>query len=148
MTPPGNSGLDYTEGPNGEPAGRGNFRGAATTTVDIRVVKFIRFSGAKELQLMAEFFNITNRVNRGRNFERTFESASFGEWDQSGLETNQFQMQIGVRFNFGRTTLTRRLTHLVTARRCLTPALSLKEREYEGRREPPLFTEKGPAEEG
>ena len=98
--PAGNSGLDYTEGPNGEPAGRGNFRGAATTTVDIRVVKFIRFSGAKELQLMAEFFNITNRVNRGRNFERTFESASFGEWDQSGLETNQFQMQIGVRFNF------------------------------------------------
>ena len=93
--------LDMVEGPNGEPAGRGNFRGESTMTVDLRVAKMLNLGGAKQLQLMAEFFNLFNRVNRGRNLGEPRQLCSqFGLWDQSGLETNQFQMQIGVRFNF------------------------------------------------
>lgn len=92
--------LDFTTGPNGEPAGRGNFRGESTITADLRVAKFINLGGAKQLQVMAEFFNLFNRVNRGRNFSETFESLQFGQWDQAGIVGNQFQMQIGVRFNF------------------------------------------------
>ena len=91
---------DWAPGPNGETAGRGNFRGDPTYTVDLRVAKMINLGGAKQLQIMAEFFNLFNTVNRGRNFEEQFDSAAFGQWDQSGLETNQFQVQLGVRFNF------------------------------------------------
>ena len=40
-----------------------------------------------------------NRVNRGLNFEETFESPNFGQWTQA-LRTNQLQMQLGVRFQF------------------------------------------------
>ena len=91
---------DFSPGPNGEVAGRGNFRGDPTYTLDLRVAKFLNFGGAKQLQLFAEFFNLFNRVNKGRNFDDRFESTSFGQWDQAGLFTNQFQMQLGVRFNF------------------------------------------------
>jgi hypothetical protein len=92
--------LDFTEGPNGEPAGRGNFRGDPTVTFDIRIAKFFRFGDDKNIQAFFETFNLFNRVNKGRNFEQTFESAAFGEWNQGGLETNQLQMQLGVRFQF------------------------------------------------
>jgi hypothetical protein len=92
--------LDLVAGPNGEPAGRGNFNGESTITLDLRVAKFINFGGAKQLQVFAEFFNLFNRVNRGRNFGENVDSAQFGLWDQAGLITNQFQMQIGARFNF------------------------------------------------
>jgi hypothetical protein len=91
--------LDFTEGPNGEPAGRGNFRGEPTYLFDFRLAKFFRFGGDKNLQLMFETFNLFNTVNEGTNLEQTFESANFGGWTQ-GLETNQFQMQLGVRFQF------------------------------------------------
>ena len=50
---------------------------------------------------MFEFFNLFNRVNRGREFENTFESSNFGQWNgvlEPGL--NQFQTQLGVRFSF------------------------------------------------
>jgi len=92
--------LDFTEGPNGEPAGRGNFRGDPTVTFDIRIAKFFRFGEDKNIQAFFETFNLFNRVNKGRNFEQTFESAAFGQWNQGGLETNQLQMQLGVRFQF------------------------------------------------
>jgi hypothetical protein len=91
--------CDYTAGPDGEEAGRGSFRGDPTFTFDIRLAKFFRFSGEKNLQLAFEVFNLANRVNKGRNFETTFESPNFGDWNQ-GLETNQLQMQLGVRFQF------------------------------------------------
>jgi hypothetical protein len=91
--------VDFTEGPDGEEAGRGNFRGDPTVTFDIRLAKFFRFAGDKNLQLAFEVFNMFNRVNKGRNFEQTFESPNFGGWNQ-GLETNQLQMQLGVRFQF------------------------------------------------
>ena len=91
---------DWAPGPNGEQAGRGNFNGDPTYTVDLRLAKFINFGEAKQLQIMAEFFNFFNTVNKGRNFEEQFDSNAYGQWDQSGLETNQYQMQIGVRFNF------------------------------------------------
>jgi hypothetical protein len=92
-------GCDYTVGPNGEEPGRGNFRGASTVTFDIRLAKFFRFGGDKNLQLAFETFNLFNTVNEGRNFETTFESPNFGQWNQ-GLETNQLQIQLGVRFQF------------------------------------------------
>jgi hypothetical protein len=91
--------VDFTEGPNGEDPGRGNFRGDPTVTFDIRLAKFFRFGEEQNLQVFFETFNLFNRVNKGRNFENTFESPNFGDWNQ-GLETNQLQMQLGVRYQF------------------------------------------------
>jgi hypothetical protein len=91
--------FDYTEGPNGESPGRGNFRGDPTVTFDIRLAKFFRFEDDMNLQAFFEVFNLFNRVNKGRNFETTFESPNFGDWNR-GLETNQLQIQLGVRFQF------------------------------------------------
>ncbi len=91
--------TDYTEGPNGEPAGRGNFRGDPTYTMDLRVAKLFKMGEVRELQLIFEAFNLFSTLNQGANFERTFESANFGNWT-GGLWTNQFQMQLGVRFSF------------------------------------------------
>ena len=91
--------ADYTPGPNGETPGRGNFRGEPVYNFDLRVVKFFRFGGQKELQAMFEVFNFFNRVQRGRNFEETFESPNFGGWT-GGVDLNQLQMQLGIRFNF------------------------------------------------
>ncbi|HSF20220.1 MAG TPA: carboxypeptidase regulatory-like domain-containing protein [Vicinamibacteria bacterium] len=92
--------ADWMPGPNGEPAGRGNFLGDQTITFDLRLAKFFRFGGEKNLQVMFETFNLFNRVNKGRNFIDTFESPSFGQWDEGGLETNQLQLQLGIRFQF------------------------------------------------
>ena len=92
-------GCDYTEGPNGESPGRGSFRGDPTITFDIRLAKFFRFGDDKNLQVAFETFNLFNRVNKGRNFEQVSESPNFGDWTQ-GLETNQLQIQLGVRFQF------------------------------------------------
>jgi hypothetical protein len=62
-------------------------------------VKFFRFGGDKDLEVMFEGFNLLNRVNRGPNFYRILESANFGDWTGQ-LWTNQFQAQLGVRFSF------------------------------------------------
>jgi hypothetical protein len=91
--------VDFTEGPNGEPPGRGNFRGDPTVTFDVRVTKLFRMGGETSLQVTFEGFNLFNRVNRGLNFTETFESPNFGLWNQ-GLETNQLQVQLCVRFQF------------------------------------------------
>jgi len=91
--------VDFTEGPEGEPPGRGNFRGDPTITLDLRVTKFFPMGRERNLQITFEAFNLFNRVNRGQNFTDTFESPNFGKWTQ-GLETNQLQVQLGVRFQF------------------------------------------------
>ena len=93
------SNTDFTEGPNGEAPGRGNFRGEPVVTFDIRIAKFFRFGEDKNVQVAFETFNLFNRVNRGQNFENTFQSPNFGGWNQ-GLDTNQLQIQLGVRFQF------------------------------------------------
>jgi hypothetical protein len=90
---------DFTPGPNGEEPGRGNFRGGSIYIFDLRIAKFFRFGGTKELQLMFEMFNLFNTVNRGEAFINTFESPSFGEPD-GRIVTNQFQTQLGIRFSF------------------------------------------------
>jgi Carboxypeptidase regulatory-like domain/TonB dependent receptor-like, beta-barrel len=93
--------ADFAPGPNGEPAGRGNFRGDKTSVLDLRVVKFFRFGGGRDLQVMFEGFNAFNRHNEGRELESTFESPNFGQWNgttEPGL--NQFQAQLGIRFTF------------------------------------------------
>jgi hypothetical protein len=48
---------------------------------------------------MAEFFNLFNRVNWGPNFGFVPEAGNFGQPDGQ-LFTNQFQMQLGVRYTF------------------------------------------------
>ncbi len=95
----GRRNSDYTPGPNGEPPGRGNFRGEPVYNLDLRVAKFFRFGGQKDLQLMFEVFNLLNRVQKERFFEETFESPNFGGWDGS-VTLPQLQMQLGVRFTF------------------------------------------------
>ena len=37
------------EGPNGEPGGLGNFRGEPVYNFDLRLAKFFRFSGQKDI---------------------------------------------------------------------------------------------------
>jgi hypothetical protein len=91
--------LDLVDGPNGEPAGRGNVLGDATHTLDFRLAKFFRFGGTKDLQVTFDGFNLFNRVNKGRNFEATQESSNFGNWTGE-LWTDQFQVQLGIRFTF------------------------------------------------
>lgn len=91
--------ADYTPGPNGEPPGRGNFRGEPVYNFDLRLAKFFRFGGQKEFQVMFEVFNFFNRLQRGRNLEDTFESPNFGKWNGS-VDLSQLQMQLGVRFTF------------------------------------------------
>ena len=87
-----------TEGPNGEPAGRGNFRGEPTHTIDMRLAKFFRF-GDRNLQVMFEAFNLFNRVNWGNKLNQIAESASFGQ-PTGELNIDQLQIQLGVRFTF------------------------------------------------
>jgi hypothetical protein len=65
----------------------------------MRVAKFFRFGDDNNIQITFETFNLFNTVNEGRNLEQTFESANFGGWTQ-GLETNQLQIQLGIRFQF------------------------------------------------
>jgi hypothetical protein len=96
----GNGNLyDFVPGPNGEPAGRGNFRGDPTYIMDVRLVRFFRFGETRSLQLIFEAFNLFNRVNWGSNFTETAESPNFGK-PTGELWTNQLQIQLGVRFNF------------------------------------------------
>ncbi len=90
--------IDMTEGPNGEPAGRGNFRGEPTHTIDMRLAKFFRF-GDRNLQVMFEAFNLFNRVNWGNKLNQIAESASFGQ-PTGELNIDQLQIQLGVRFTF------------------------------------------------
>ena len=90
---------DFVVGPNGEPPGRGNFRGDPTYILDLRVAKFFRFGETKNLQLMFEVLNLFNHVNWGRNFEDVTESPNFG-MPTGELWTNQRQVQLGVRFSF------------------------------------------------
>ncbi|MCI0410869.1 MAG: hypothetical protein L0191_20295, partial [Acidobacteria bacterium] len=93
--------AEFTPGPNGEPPGRGSFRGDPTYAVDLRVARMFRLGGARELQVSFEAFNLFNRVNRGRNFEQNFESANFGGWTGALTQgAEQFQAQLGVRFSF------------------------------------------------
>jgi hypothetical protein len=91
--------VDWDVGPNGEPPGRGNFRGDPTYIFDIRAVKIFRTSETTNLQAIFEFFNIFNRVNWGPEFEFNPESSNFGQ-PTGELFSNQFQMQLGIRFTF------------------------------------------------
>lgn len=95
----GGHNVDWAPGPNGEPAGRGNFRGDPTYIFDVRAVKVFRTSETTNLQAVIEFFNIFNRVNWGPNYENVPESANFNQ-NQGELFSNQFQMQLGIRFTF------------------------------------------------
>jgi hypothetical protein len=90
--------VDWAPGPNGEAPGRGNFRGDNVYLLDLRVMKMFTF-GTNNLQVMAEFFNLFNRVNWGPNFGFVPEAGNFGQ-DNGELYVNQFQMQLGVRFTF------------------------------------------------
>ncbi len=89
----------FAAGPNGEAPGRGNFRGDPTYILDMRLVKFLRLGGARDLQLMVEAFNLFNQVNWGANQFDYIESPNFGE-PTGELWTNQFQVQLGIRFSF------------------------------------------------
>jgi hypothetical protein len=91
--------VDWAPGPNGEPAGRGNFRGDPTYLLDLRIVKIFRTGGNTNLQVMFEAFNLFNTVNWGGAYEIVPESANFGK-PTGLLFTNQFQAQLGVRFTF------------------------------------------------
>lgn len=64
------------------------------------MAKYFRFGGDENLQVMFETFNLFNRVNKGRNYIDKFESSNVGQWDEGGLEINQLQMQLGIRFQF------------------------------------------------
>ena len=102
--------VDWAPGPNGEEAGRGNFRGDPTYTVDIRVTKFFNLSERVSIEGIFEVFNLFNTVNQGGNFNIATnyrppefgsftENPDFGLWDGT-LFNNQRQIQLGARLNF------------------------------------------------
>ena len=68
-------------------------------TFDVRLVKFFRMGSERSFQITCEIFNLFNRLNKGQNFDTTFESPNFGGWSR-GLDTNQLQIQLGARFEF------------------------------------------------
>ena len=64
--------------------------------VDLRVSKFIRFSG-KRIEAFAEAFNLTNIRNNG-NQQGNLRSSSFGQ--STGLSGDPRQIEFGFRFDF------------------------------------------------
>ena len=63
---------------------------------DVRVVKAFRFGGSRELQLIWEAFNLTNRVNFNDPV-RLLSSPNVGQFTEALAPR---QMQLAVRFNF------------------------------------------------
>jgi hypothetical protein len=73
-------------------------------TVDARVSRFVRF-GSRSVELLAEFFNLTNRVNVGQPSGNVRSSQYYLRRGMRGeiADTSTFdpfQAQLGLRFNF------------------------------------------------
>lgn len=75
--------------------GRNAFRGANFRQLDLRASKSLSF-GARQLELIVEAFNLTNRVNYD-TYTGSIQSALFGR-PQSAQAPRQ--VQLGVRFDF------------------------------------------------
>ncbi|MFN2447151.1 MAG: TonB-dependent receptor domain-containing protein [Vicinamibacterales bacterium] len=75
--------------------GRNAFRGPDFRQLDLRASKVISI-GARRLELIAEAFNLTNRVNYG-SYTSSIQSSLFGR-PQSAMAPRQ--VQLGVRFDF------------------------------------------------
>lgn len=75
---------------------RNAFRGPNFRSVDLRLSKVVPMGGRRRLELIAEGFNVINRVNYS-SFTTSIQSAFFGR-PQSASDPRQ--VQLGLRFDF------------------------------------------------
>ena len=67
---------------------------------DLRLSRMFKFGGARELEVFAQVFNLTNHDNFDRDkYEVTFSSPNFGQPTQI-IKNSQRQGEIGARFRF------------------------------------------------
>jgi outer membrane receptor protein involved in Fe transport len=80
-------------------------RGDAFFQLDTRLTKTLKFGERRELQLVAQAFNLTNRANYGNNFSGSIASSNFGKANGfiAPAATNiprSLSGEFGVRFTF------------------------------------------------
>lgn len=80
-------------------------RGFAYFQTDLRVSKFIKFGERSKLELLAQFFNLTNRANYGGNVSGNVRASTFGTpigymAVNSTIFPKAFQAEFGARFSF------------------------------------------------
>jgi hypothetical protein len=104
----------YPQGPRGKGAGcvlaHNSGQGPDFFAIDLRVSKFIPIGGQRSLEQLAEFFNITNRVNQNIQSElgpegnvrsSQYYPRRLRRGDIMATQTyDPFQAQIGIRLNF------------------------------------------------
>ncbi len=75
---------------------RNAFRGPDFTRLDFRLSKLFPLGAKRRVEVLAEAFNLTNRVNYG-GYTSSIQSSSFGK---SASASAPFQAQLGLRFDF------------------------------------------------
>jgi outer membrane receptor for ferrienterochelin and colicin len=75
---------------------RNAFRGPEFARLDVRLSKIIGLGGKRRVEVLAEAFNITNRVNYN-SYTSSIQSSLFGKPQSAG---SPLQGQLGVRFDF------------------------------------------------
>ena len=89
------------------PCGVNNARGNTLVNFNARVTKNVNLPGARGISVFAEFFNILNRANFGRNYGNILGTATYqkpiGYLGGIGAVSTipiSFQVQFGARFSF------------------------------------------------
>jgi hypothetical protein len=106
LRPSGNS-NDVGFGVGQVPCGLNNARGNTLVNFSTRVTKNVTLPGERRVSLFAEFFNILNRANFGRNYGNIRGSATYqkpvgylGGIGAVSTIPNSFQVQFGARVSF------------------------------------------------
>jgi hypothetical protein len=106
LCPSGNS-DDVGFGAGQVPCGLNNARGNTLINFNARVTKNVSLPGAQRISIFAEFFNILNRANFGRNYGNILGSSTYqkpvgflGGIGAVSTIPNSFQIQFGARYTF------------------------------------------------
>ena len=106
LCPSGNN-LDVGFGAGQVPCGINNARGNTLVNFNARVTKAFALPASKRISVFAEFFNILNRANFGRNYGNIQGSATYqkpvgylGGIAAVSTIPVSFQVQFGARFEF------------------------------------------------
>lgn len=106
LCPSGNS-NDVGFGAGSIPCGLNNARGNTLVNFNARVTKNVSLSADRKVSVFAEFFNIFNRANFGRNYGNILGSATYqkptgylGGIGATSTVPISFQVQFGSRLSF------------------------------------------------
>ena len=106
LCPSGNS-SDVGFGAGQVPCGLNNARGNTLVNFNTRVTKNLTLPGERRVSVFAEFFNILNRANFGRNYGNILGSSTYqkpvgylGGIGAVSTIPNSFQVQFGARLSF------------------------------------------------